>query len=296
LFNALYWYTFLVLFLLTLLAICAEPQGTTFRAMTFNIWRGGTQFKPLEQTIEVIKKSNADIVGIQEPDDSLEAIAKGLGWSRSDKASIVTRFEIIEDWSVEGSRWGGAVVRLPNGRDIVFLNTHLNPFPYGPYEVRDKKATTKEELQKVEEESGRVRQMKAMLESLASKGNGRPVVFTGDFNTPSHLDWVASTQERNFGVQFKWPVTLMAAEVGLRDAFRTIHPDPAKTPGFTWSPGYPAGTFEPDDVMDRIDFVFYRGLTVVDAWVVGESGPHTYIAIDPWPSDHRAVAADFRLD
>lgn len=285
-----------MLSLLTLIALCAEPQATVFRAMTFNIWRGGTQFQPIEQTIGVIKRSNADIVGIQEPDDSLVAIAEGLGWNRSDKASIVTRFEIIEDWSVEGSRWGGAIIRLPNGRDIVFLNTHLNPFPYGPYEVRDKKATTMEQLVKVEEDSGRVRQMKAVLESLASKGKERPVVFTGDFNSPSHLDWVTSTKERNFGVEFEWPITLLALEVGLRDAFRTIHPDPAKTPGFTWSPGYPVGKLDEDDVMDRIDFVLYRGLTAVGAWVVGESGPHTHIAVDPWPSDHRAVAADFRLD
>ncbi len=47
-----------------------------------------------------------------------------------------------------------------------------------------------------------------------------------------------------------------------------------------------------DDHPDRIDFVFVRGATVADAWIVGETGPRTDLAVDPWPSDHRAVLAE----
>ncbi len=273
-----------------------ETTPVTFRALTFNIWRGGTQAQPLAQVVDVIKASGADIVGIQEPDENLEKIAEGLRWKWSKKASLVTRFEIVEDWDVEGSRWGGAVVRLPNGRELVFLNTHLNPYPYGPYEIRDKKAADEKAATEVEERSGRVSQMKAMLDSLSSRATGRPVIFTGDFNTPSHLDWTVATSARNFGLTVRWPVTALAEDAGLRDAFRAIHPDPLQVLGFTWSPGHPVGKLDDDDVMDRIDFVLYRGLTAIGAWVVGESGPITHIAIDPWPSDHRAVVAEFRLE
>lgn len=282
-----------------LLAAMIEPPAIEFRAMTFNIWIGGTQYQPLEQTVKVIETAKADVVGIQEPAESLAKIAEGLKWNYSDKASIVTRYEIVEDWKFGGdNRWGGAKIKLPDGRMILFLNDHLNPYPYGPYEVRDGKATTHDALVKVDENSGRIRQMKRILDDLAARPDrDLPVVLTGDFNTPSHLDWIETTKERNFGITMRWPVTLMAEEAGFKDGFRVVHPDPKAKPGFTWSPGYPVPNLEPDDVMDRIDFVIYRGaLTPTAAEVVAEKGPVTDIAIDPWPSDHRAVVVTFRLN
>jgi hypothetical protein len=50
-----------------------------------------------------------------------------------------------------------------------------------------------------------------------------------------------------------------------------------------------------DDHPDRIDFVMVRGAKVGDAWIVGETGPRTDLAVDPWPSDHRAVMAEVRF-
>lgn len=284
--------------MLSLLAAAAiAPAAFEFRTMSFNIWVGGTQFQPLSQTVKVIRDSGADIVGIQEPGENLGRIAEGLGWHRSDKASIVSRFEIVEEWRVVGNRWGGAKIKLPNGASILFYNDHFNPYPYGPYEVRDKKATTERGARSVEEGAGRVGQMLRVLADLAARPDrDLPVVFTGDFNTPSHLDWVAGTRDRNFGLAVRWPVTALSEAAGFKDAFRLIHPDPAAKPGFTWSPGYPVGNVAVDDVMDRIDFVIFRGeLEAVDAKVVGETGPHTDIAVDPWPSDHRAVLVHFRI-
>jgi exodeoxyribonuclease-3 len=66
-------------------------------------------------------------------------------------------------------------------------------------------------------------------------------------------------------------------------------------PAFTWTP-----TSKPTvkwDHHDRIDFVFARAddLTVEDAAIVGEKSPEAEIVVDPWPSDHRAVAATVRF-
>lgn len=268
---------------------------TTFRAMSFNIWIGGTQFQPLSQTARAIQVAKADIVGIQEPAESLAKLAESLGWNHSSKASVVTRFEIVEDWKVEGNRWGGAKIKLPDGSYLLFYNDHFNPYPYGPYEARDKKATDAQSLKKVEQDSGRLDQMKRILANIEARPDkDLPVVFTGDFNTPSHLDWVPSTRPRNFGLTMAWPVTQLAEQAGFKDGFRSVHPDPATKPGFTWSPGYPVPKLEPNDVMDRIDFVIWRGpLRAKGAWVVGEKGPVTDIALDPWPSDHRAVLVEF---
>lgn len=269
-----------------------------FRAMTFNIWVGGTRHQPISQTVKAIEAAKADIVGIQEPGSSLAAIAEGLKWNKSDKAAIVTRYEILEDWKVEGNRHGGARIKLPNGKEVIVYNDHFTAYPYGPYEVRDRKAKTIEEIVKVEEGSGRVKQMRAILTHIDKASHGlRPIVITGDFNTPSHLDWVNRTRSRTFGMVMPWPVTVEAEKAGFTDSFRTLHRDPSAKPGFTWSPGYPVPNIEKNDVMDRIDFVLYRGaLRVIKSEVVGETGPISDIALDPWPSDHRAVVTTFLMN
>jgi len=48
------------------------------------------------------------------------------------------------------------------------------------------------------------------------------------------------------------------------------------------------------DHMDRIDFIFARrvGLQVHSAHIAGETGLWTDIAVEPYPSDHRAVVAE----
>ncbi|MED5435903.1 MAG: endonuclease/exonuclease/phosphatase, partial [SAR324 cluster bacterium] len=59
--------------------------NATLRILSYNIYWGGYQ-KDLEETIEVIRKSGADLVGIQENvnreyEDQTPEIAKALGFS-----------------------------------------------------------------------------------------------------------------------------------------------------------------------------------------------------------------------
>lgn len=268
------------------------------RLLSYNIWMGGTQNQPLEQTAEVIQKSGADIVGIQEPGENLERLAEMMGWHHCAHSSILSRWSIAAGWDVPGVRWGGAEIALESGETLWVYNVHLTAYPYGPYEIRDGSATTEAEVVQVEEESGRVREVRAILADIEERCGPEDSVFLlGDFNAPSHLDWVAATRERNFGVSMRWPVSLAVESSGFGDAYREHFPDPVGRPGFTWSPGYPVGTLDPDDVMDRIDFVYYRGARVRldSAAVVGEVGRASDIGINPWPSDHRAVLGVFRL-
>jgi hypothetical protein len=59
---------FLACFAVTAAIGAAEPE--TIRVMTFNLWHGGNAGgQPLEQTINVIKSAQADIVGLQEMAD-----------------------------------------------------------------------------------------------------------------------------------------------------------------------------------------------------------------------------------
>lgn len=49
-----------------------------------------------------------------------------------------------------------------------------------------------------------------------------------------------------------WPATEMLQEAGFVDAYRKVHPDPVKRPGFTWT--VLTKEDDPADHHDRIDF------------------------------------------
>ena len=138
-----------------------------------------------------------------------------------------------------------------------------------------------------------------MSPALAS---GEPVFLVGDFNEPSHLDWTqeAANAGLNFGMKVNWPTSRAVANAGLVDAFRQLRPDEIGDRGETWTPGYPAPILDPDEVHDRIDFVYYyagQRHAAVSAQVLGydANDGNTDIGIQPYPSDHRAVVVEFEI-
>ena len=73
------------------------------------------------------------------------------------------------------------------------------------------------------------------------------------------------------------------------------YPDEMKNPGITWSPAYKVG--DPRTHHDRIDFVYFKGkgLQVKDVKILGENKENADIVVTPYPSDHRAVVASFKI-
>ena len=59
---------------------------------------------------------------------------------------------------------------------------------------------------------------------------GYPVFFTGDHNEPSHLDYGTETVGTREGIDepVPWPVSIAITDLGFRDTYREIHPDPAE--------------------------------------------------------------------
>jgi len=161
--------------------------------------------------------------------------------------------------------------------------------------------------------SKRVEAIQSFLKSaLEWENRNLPVVLCGDFNEGSHLDWTALAKNEfgHNGVVIEWPCTRLLAEAGFADAWRAIHADEVKRPGFTWPapvPGKKSTSWaNKSDERDRIDFIFAKGLKATGAWVVG---PKKTICRDepaadpdadsilldelPWPSDHKAVLIQF---
>jgi exodeoxyribonuclease III len=304
-----------VLGLLLLAASCASlaPAAETLRVMTFNIWVGGESGgQPVAQTTKVIEAARADVVGLQEThgetrdgkrNDAARAIADQLGWHYFDQGDdgrgVISRFKIVGH---SPKKWGVAI-ELPSGERVWVFNAHFMHTPYQPYQLLripyNDAPFIKTEAEAIDEaRKARAKEVEEMLAEInAVRREGTPIFVTGDFNEPSSLDWTqGAAAAEKCPLAVRWPSTAAVLEAGFVDAYRTVHPDPIKSPGFTWTPI--TAEDDPSDRHDRIDFVLVggAGAKVTAAEVAGEKPERADIVVTPYPSDHRGVVAEFELD
>ena len=270
-----------------------------FSVLTYNIENGGAQVS-FDKTVEVIKKSGADVVGLQEAWGNTGRLAEEVGWEYYDpRQHIISRFPLFEAPDSEGLY---LLIEVKPGKFVAMANMHLPDEPYGPDMVRAGSSATE-----VETMENRVRLPTAIpfVEKLAELSKqGIPVFLTGDFNSPSHLDWTQPTvgilQNHKFPVV--WPSTKFIEDRGLIDSFREIHPHPEKNPIYSWPSGRPfventIDGFNPskDDLPDRLDFVYTAGPSKTrESLLMGEPEyAKSDITVSPWPSDHRAFVSRF---
>lgn len=280
-----------------------DPLVEKLKVLTFNIWQGGKNVNDYHRKqLNFLTGIDADVVGMQESffRDGLR-LAKALGWYvwQSNDASIISRYPIVEVYPQVAA--GGAVRIAVDGEDsqIIMYNAHLGYDPYGPYDFCFSHYDKAKVLER-EAESGRTPQiieiMGRMKPQIANYKDV-PVILTGDFNAPSHLDWTNATAKQHCGVgDFGWPSSVHPIEGGLIDSFREMHPDPVKTPGITWSPIYLKNNNR-DEPMDRIDFIYHKGMKTLSSEVVlvGNPTPEPNHKNNEWTSDHAAVLSTFKI-
>jgi endonuclease/exonuclease/phosphatase family metal-dependent hydrolase len=306
--------------MITLFGVTTSVPGHTdtpdqLKVMSFNLWHGGSQVDDFrEKQLRFLRDTDVDVVGLQEQDGSARELAEQLGWDYYDGGSsdlgIISRYPIVHEHQPAGLPAINVRIRIDEqtGQQISLWNVHLGYQPYGPYDMCFGKMSTKQLLAR-ERQSGRTPQIKgilrAMADDLADK-QSTPVLLTGDFNAPSHLDYTSTTADEHCGcAEFGWPTSVLPTKAGLVDSFRVAHPDPAAAPANTWSPVFPTftGGYGYDDHVgepepqDRIDFVYKAGrLRVTDSQslVVGDPEPWPDHAGNEWTSDHAAVLTTFR--
>jgi hypothetical protein len=277
--------------------------GVTLNVMAFNIEVGGTLVS-FDKVVEAIAASGADVVGIEEAQGHMPRLAHDLGWPYySKRYQILSKFPIIDPPQSHGRY---AFVEPVPGKVVAIMNVHLPSDPYGPYWARDGK--TPAQVIALEKRA-RLPAIEPELQALpALLAQQIPVFLTGDFNSPSHLDWTqAAVGTRTYDggkpwpvYALEWPVSKAVVDAGFRDSFRDVYPDPVANPGLTWWAKKPkvavsGENFGPLDVKDRIDYVYAAGPSVTTASrIVGEQGgPEVSVAVSPWPSDHRGVVSTF---
>lgn len=149
---------------------------------------------------------------------------------------------------------------------------------------------------------------------------GRVVILGGDFNEPSHLDWIRETKDLydHHGLIVPWTVPLLLDNHGFVDVYRELFPNVLTHPGFTF-PADNVGvknvhelTWAPKaDERDRIDYIFYyprADVKPTQAAIFGpkgsicraerivESCQDTFILpIGVWPTDHKGVIVTFEV-
>ncbi|PFH59386.1 hypothetical protein XA68_12445 [Ophiocordyceps unilateralis] len=280
-----------------------SPLVDRIGVLSFNMWHGGSQVNDYHRKqVKYLAGSNVDIVGLQESNDG-QAIRLGqaLGWDswQGRDVGIISRYPMVERFNATEA--GGAVRIALDGDDsqVIAWNAHLGYTPYGPYDFCFDHLSM-DQVMKHEADSGRTPQileiMARMKPDLANSDKV-PVLLTGDMNAPSHLDWTEATRGQHCNVgAVAWPSSEEPIKGGLVDSYREVHKDPVADPGITWSPIYLDNEGRPEP-LDRIDFVYHKGLDVVDSVheVVGQPQAEPNHKDNEWTSDHAAVRSTFQV-
>ena len=280
-------------------AASPSPAATPMqlKVMEFNIEYGGTHVS-FTKVAEAVKKAGPDVVGLEEAETNTGRLARLAGYPYYNTGlQVVSKYPILEPSGAQGAY---AFIEVQPGNAIALSNVHLPSAPYGPNAIRNGKPAA---FVLAMENKVRVPAIQPQLKLLPPLAqSGMSVFITGDFNSPSALDYtqaaVGSRPELKYVLD--WPVGRQLLNAGFRDSFREIYPDPVAVPGLTWPSDRPkVSGWNPTakDPRDRIDQIYAAGPSKTTASaIVGEKGNKTAaIQVSPWPSDHRAVVSTFTL-
>ncbi len=118
---------------MTLDAPGAASSPVPFSVMSYNVENGGAQVD-FNKTVEAIRKSGADVVGIQEAWGNTERLAREVGWQYFDpRQHIISRYPLREAPDSNGVY---TLIEVQPGRFVAMANMHLPDEPYGPDLIR----------------------------------------------------------------------------------------------------------------------------------------------------------------
>ncbi len=272
------------------LTIPAQPQkvSTPFKILNWNIWNGGTQLgieAGPDQIINMIKKSNADIINLQDHQKTGAYIADCLNYyyyEISNELCIISRFPIERTHPIyKPERIGVAEFKLRSGLPLYICSVLLSDQP----NIRGmlmSQNTDVDSINAIERES-RAYEMKFILNELSriEERNGS-YILSGDLNSGSHLDWTPENKKNKYGKAISFPTTLLLEKKHYTDAFRVMFPDENAYPGFTYSPIFTEG------YKDRLNYTFYKSNHIYPSKFQIINSNDTF-----FPSDHAALLTTF---
>lgn len=337
----------LLLFLSLLCASCIEPGAVELKVFQFNIWQEGTQIEGgFDLLADHIIQSDADFVTFSEVrnynstrfcDRITEALQqKGATYYSfySYDSGLLSRYPIVDSMVIfpERDDQGSAykLVADVHGTRVSVYTAHLDYRNCAYYDVKGYDGSTWEEREserdvnrvlEINRRSKRDDAMAAILKDAKKDiEQGNLVIIGGDFNEPSHLDWIESTKDMfdRQGLVVEWSVSSMLEKAGYIDSYRHLYPNAATHPGVTYPADCPekelsALTWAPlADERERIDFIhFYPDprLSLAESTIIGPrreiirnqrvdavSYDNIYTPSIKWPSDHKGLLTTFKIN
>ena len=287
-----------------------QVQYKELRVLAWNIWHGGhSKAYPdvgCEGTINILKKSNADVILMIETYGAASMIADSLGFYYellSSNLCIFSRYPITEKYlfsnQIDPFNFGGVEINI-EGTRVRLFDTWLH---YLPDATKVPVEKTEYEIIAWEEEGTRDDELNAILTVMTpilKETDSIPVIMGGDFNSHSHLDWTLATKDmyNHGGVVVNWPISKEMEAAGFTDSYREINPDPVTHPGVTWM--YGPDETAPNSWMDRIDYIYYQGRTIqaIDSKIYNQVLGEILLFEDEdffYASDHGFVLTTFKI-
>ena len=336
-------YKLIVLFSLLLIS-CSEKQQS-LKVLGINVWNEGeivpNGFKGI---VDIIDQTDSDVVLLQEVRsqgtintliDSLQKRGKAYyGKNLTISSALMSKYPLTDiqsstELGKDSYAFTKGTIKVKN-QQITVYSIHLDWLYVGYYLGRGYCGTTWKKLDapvidadsllRYTAQSRRIKEVKALIANMKQEEEkGNLVIFGGDFNEPSHLDWQEESKNirDHSGMVINWDCSQLLQSAGYKDTYRTIYPNSVTHPGFTCN----AGNKDADpaklqwslgvDDRERIDFLYYRPSTKIELTEVAIVGPKEdfydgKIQFQPtednrieqknvWPSDHKATFAVFKI-
>lgn len=299
---------FFLLLLVLFITNCKESEPFTFKVMTWNILHGANDIpNGKENAIAIIKEINPDVVLMVETYGSGKEIAEVLGYnfhlialegtSLDDKGtnlSIFSKFPFGDRIDTDYPFYLGGREIIVNNQKIRFFSNWFHYLPWN--DAPEKMGKTVEELLAWENNGKRnemIQKVLPYIKRYAKETDSIPMIFGGDMNTPSHLDWNENTKALHNNLVVPWRATKVLEDMGFIDSFRALKPDPMSNPGITWD-------VEGKEDSHRIDYIFYKGskLKAIKSETYNAFFNKPIKINDKeiiFPSDHGFVVTSFQL-
>ncbi|WP_255406388.1 endonuclease/exonuclease/phosphatase family protein [Prevotella sp. KH2C16] len=322
-----------------------QKRDQEFTVLQWNIWQEGTLIPGgYDAIVNEIDRLSPDFVTLSEVRNyhgsdftrrlcqSLKARGKTYYSFRTDDSGLLSRYPLKDSVAVFPlNKDHGSVYKLTaqlGAHEIAVYTAHLDYLDCAYYNVRGydgftwketERPTSVGEVLRLNDLSWRDNAARCFLnEARHDLEAGRMVIFGGDFNEPSHLDWTEATAYLydHHGMVVPWTVSTLLERNGFTDGYRKVYPDVLSYPGFTYPCHNPAAditklTWAPKaDERERIDFIYYQGdnLFAIDAKLFGtgssivrskavgdRSADPIILPSGTWPTDHKGVWMKFRI-
>lgn len=327
----------------TFLPLTAQTPSE-FTVLQWNIWQEGTVVPGgYEAIVNEIERLSPDFVTFSEVRnyhqtrfcdrivESLKERGKTYFSFYSYDSGLLSKYPITDSLVVFPEKDDhGSIYKMVTsfqGQEVAVYTAHLDYRDDAYYDVRGYDGSTWKKIPKPEtvaevlvrnDRSQRDDAIRCFVtEAKKDIDKGRLVLLGGDFNEPSHLDWIRETKDLydHHGLIVPWTVPLILDNAGFVDAYRERYPDVLAYPGFTFPSDNPLVaveklTWAPEaDERDRIDYVFYYphpSLRVKDVVLFGPresivrskrvkevSDDRFILPAGVWPTDHKGVLVTF---